>query len=395
MAEYIFVLGRTGDLCRQELVSVLARNEILYKTVFSSPEIFHLSTTASFDPRVLMEKLGGTIKIAEVFDKIKSSDENSFFDKLISRFKETKEKRIIFGLSGYQGISFNVLKQWNKSLKEGLEELNLIARYLLPTEGTTLSSVVLKKQKASEILIVGEGENFVLAETLAIQDFEDWGKRDFGRPAVDPGHGMLPLKVARMMINLGGSEFKVPNSKLFLLDPFCGVGTILQEAMFLGFKVLGSDQSREALEKTRKNLDFLKNNFKLQNPNDQLFQLEATQLTQKIPKNSIDLIVTEPYLGPMAENLKLKTQNSKNIILGLEKLYLGCLREWLSLLKDDGKIVIALPSFKVGNQQIFVKKPIDICETLGYTLFAGPYPYSRPQARVIRNIYILKKHGSH
>lgn len=391
MAEYIFVLGRTGDLCRWELVSVLARKKISYQTIFSSSDIFHLSTATPLDLVILMGMLGGTVKIAEVFGKIENSNENSLIDKIISHFQVTEERKIIFGLSGYQGISFNVLKQWNKSVKEGLEELNLIARYLLPTEGTTLSSVVLKKQKAREILVVAEGENFVLAQTLAITDFEDWGKRDFGRPAVDPGHGMLPLKVARMMINLGGSEFHVPNSELSLLDPFCGVGTILQEAMFLGFKVLGSDQSREALEKTRKNLDFLKNNFKLQNPNDQLFQLEATQLTQKMPKESINLIVTEPYLGPMEG----KTQNLKNIVLGLEKLYLGCFREWLSLLTNDGKIVIALPSFKVGNQQIFVKKPIDICETLGYTLFAGPYPYSRPQARVIRNIYILKKHGSH
>ncbi len=395
MAEYVFVLGRTNDLCRQELISVFARKKISYQTLFSSLDIFHLSTKTSLDPEILMGMLGGTIKIAEVFGKIESSNENSLTDKIISRLKEKKDKKIIFGLSGYQNVSFRVLKQWNKSVKEGLEELNLIARYLLPTDGATLSSVVLKKQKAREILIVGEGENLVLAETLAITDFEDWSKRDFGRPAVDPGHGMLPLKVARMMINLGCSEFHVPNSELSLLDPFCGVGTILTEAMFLGFKVLGSDQSREALEKTRQNLDFLKNNFELQNPNDRLFQLEATQLTQKMPKESIDLIVTEPYLGPMTDDQRLKTQNMKNIILGLEKLYLGCFREWLSLLTNNGKIVIALPSFKSGNQQIFVKKPIDICETLGYTLFAGPYPYHRPQALVIRNIYILKKHGSH
>ena len=35
-----------------------------------------------------------------------------------------------------------------------------------------------------------------------MQDFEQWGARDYGRPSRDAVRGMLPPKLARMMVNL-------------------------------------------------------------------------------------------------------------------------------------------------------------------------------------------------
>jgi len=81
----------------------------------------------------------------------------------------------------------------------------------------------------------------------------------------------------------------------------------------------------------------------------------------------------------------------RNAIKGLEKLYIGCLRDWLDLLKQDGVIVIALPEIIQGNTKYYVKSIIDSCETLGYTMTSGPLPYSRPQAVVRRLFYIFRK----
>lgn len=392
MVEYLFILGRTSKLCLSELENILTRERIVFKLVFSSPEVFHILTPTHLDVQFLIYTLGGTIKIAKVEEAVGDTE---IVDKLAPLIQSDTGvgSKITFGLSVYSDIQFNELINLSKEVKERLERGGFKVRFVLPKDGVILSSVVVSKQRLTEAILVREDNKIVLAKTLVVQDFEDWGKRDFGRPAADPGRGMLPPKVARMMVNLGTSAILDRKAKKTILDPFCGVGTILAEGMLVGREVIGSDQSREAIEKTRKNLEWLKTNYQLPTTNYQLLLCDATHISEKLAPSSIDAIVTEPYLGPVigTENFKLKLENFKNIILGLEKLYLGCLKDWYKTLKPEGRIVIALPSFRVGEKEIFVKKGIDTRENLGYTLVAGPYRYSRPQAIVIRNIYILTK----
>jgi hypothetical protein len=81
----------------------------------------------------------------------------------------------------------------------------------------------------------------------------------------------------------------------------------------------------------------------------------------------------------------------KNIIKGLEKLYIGCLRDWHDVLVPGGKVIIALPVYAVCGRELFVKKVVDMCENLGYTIVDGPIEYGRPQAVVKRKFYIFQK----
>jgi hypothetical protein len=50
-----------------------------------------------------------------------------------------------------------------------------------------------------------------------------------------------------------------------------------------------------------------------------------------------------------------------------------------------------MPHFSVNGREFFVKKVIDSCETLGYSIVDGPYSYGRPGATVTRKFYLLKK----
>ncbi len=51
-----------------------------------------------------------------------------------------------------------------------------------------------------------------------------------------------------------------------ILDPFCGSGTILQEAMLLGFKnIYGSDKDKRAIANSKENINWLKKEYKLSN----------------------------------------------------------------------------------------------------------------------------------
>ena len=57
-----------------------------------------------------------------------------------------------------------------------------------------------------------------LGQTLVVQPFKVLSKRDFGRPARDDHSGMLPPKLAQIMINLARRNDDI--STKTILDPF-------------------------------------------------------------------------------------------------------------------------------------------------------------------------------
>lgn len=63
---------------------------------------------------------------------------------------------------------------------------------------------------------------------------------------------MLPPKLAQMMINLGRDEGIIPNK---IYDPFCGLGTVLIEALNMGnTQVYGSDMSAKMCSCSEENI---------------------------------------------------------------------------------------------------------------------------------------------
>ena len=77
---------------------------------------------------------------------------------------------------------------------------------------------------------------------------------------------------------------------------------------------------------------------------------------------------------------------------GLEKLYIGAVKNLAKLQSEIQRLVCILPTIKVGTLVKTTANFIDRCENFGYTLQAGPLEYSRPHATIIRQIYILEKH---
>ncbi len=299
-----------------------------YKFIFgNAPELAQAELEAvgqELPLEELIKRLGGTVKIVEVLPE------------------DVKLADIIKGDFGISDLTGKVnIVQLCKSIKEETGK-----RFVLPKNGEKqLSSVVVAKQKLTEI-IIGDGW---IGKTVAVQDFEDWGKRDYGRPEAEGHIGMLPPKVARMMVNIAQSNY--------ILDPFCGTGTILMEALTIGLKAVGSDINPKQVERTRKNIEWL-------GKKTELFCGDASKISEKV--KDVDAIVTEPDLGPRID---------------LEQLYINCFNDWRKVLKPKGLVVIALP---------FVKNVLDKAQSMGYTLVGGPYLYARPQAIVKRHICVLR-----
>ena len=380
MKRTLFVFGRTPDLAFLELTSFFPTASRLSPALALVDE--ELSVTN------LMQSLGGTVKIAKVLGSVASPSAEALIEVLADRAVGGK---LVFGLSFLSGARASI--KLLHDTKAGLEKLGINARYVEGKDASGLSSVVVTKQRVVELLIVSEQKSCLLAETVAVQDFEEWNARDFLRPAPDPKHGMLPPKVARMIVNLALSATAVDHPMLY--DPFCGVGTIVQEALLRGANCTGSDISSEAIERAKKNLEWLRKRYpKVASLYVNLFVADATHIATSMAVNSVDAIATEPFLGDTGmggKGASLSDGGIKNTIKGLEKLYIGCLREWTAVLKPKAKVVIAFPAYVTRHGVMTVKTVVDRCESLGYTLLTGPIEYSRPQAVVRREFYLFQK----
>jgi tRNA (guanine10-N2)-dimethyltransferase len=102
----------------------------------------------------------------------------------------------------------------------------------------------------------------------------------------------MPSKLARCMVNL--AHAKVEGT---MLDPFCGTGSSLIEATYIGCYVLGVDAAKKMVSGCRKNLRF--------------FSINAEGLVladaRKLPFFKVDCMVTDPPYGRSASTLKSTT----------------------------------------------------------------------------------------
>ncbi len=382
-----FILGREKLLSAAEISAVLGYQEDSYdglSNILKTPQPVG-------DPKQLIARLGGTIKIGlELFTNLSESE------LLLAAAKELTAVtgKIHFGISVYDDMSpprqtAAQIGNWGKKIKQTLKSSDRSVRHVFNYE-PILSSVTVTKNglcgRGVEFLIRKNNGRFDLAKTVAVQPFEEFATRDFGRPGRDDLSGMLPPKLAMMMINLAQ-----PKIDSILLDPFCGSGTIVSEAALLGYRhIMGTDISEKAIADSQTNFNWLKK----QNPNitaePQLMIADAQNLSSKITPQSIDAVITEPYLGKPLTGQETELQITEQAQT-LKKLYITALKQIKSVLKSSGTIVFIVPRFKHKNGWITINIQDDI-KDIGLAtapLLANKdyLLYARPNQKVGREIW--------
>jgi len=342
--QYFFCLGTNPTLSIAEITSVLKESG---SWQIANEQIFILENP-DINAKELIRRLGGTIKIGVIEKEANKYQILKNFQKLLNL--EQIQDKFKFGISHYGKGKLNT-RPLGMEVKKYLKENGKSARWVISKE-PTLSSVVVEQNK-----LVDKGIEFVLisnpsnpervfiGRTLAVQPFKELSFRDFGRPARDDYSGMLPPKLAQIMINLAGANFEDK-----ILDPFCGSGTVIMEAMLMGYEnIMGSDISEKAVNDTKKNTEWVKSNYQLKITDYELFKQSATELSKFFEQNSINAIITEPYLGPQRGNV-----NVAQVARDLEKLYSDSLLEFSKILKPGGKITMIWPVLSSFNGQAFL-----------------------------------------
>jgi tRNA G10 N-methylase Trm11 len=232
-----------------------------------------------------------------------------------------------------------------------------------------------------------DGPKTILAQTIVVQDIEAYAARDQARPARDARVGMLPPKLAQIMINLTN-----PSEEAVILDPFCGTGVVLQEALLMGYKGIGTDLEPRMVEYATRNLDWLANNHSL---SPTLYSLSQGDATDYNWPNNISAVVSEIYLGrplgsiPNSEELH-KIANDVNTIF---KKFLSNLGPQI---KPGTRLCLAVPSWKTKNG--FIHLPaLDNLSNLGYNQLdfksakQSDLLYFREDQIVARQLIVLER----
>lgn len=385
MNKYIFILGTWPEISKKEISSLL--NDSSDSLILAGPN-FVICQTAKNAPE-LIKALGGTVKIAKFIGEIDSLadlDSQKWQSYLnISDY----DKKINFAFSLYNDSwkSYKEVELVAFKLKKDFKNQGYKARYVSSRQ-KELSSVIVKKNNllGQELIIIKTEDNFLLGLTQSVQDFANYSLRDFKRPERDDRSGMLPPKLAQMMINLAGDD-----RKKIILDPFCGSGTVLQEALMLGFKKIhGTDLSQKAISDSQKNITWLREKLKI-SAEVKLQKIDATKLSDYFKNQSIDLIVTEPFMGDARfVHAQKNIKNLSNLKLELQNLYISAFKQFQKILKKDGQVVFVFPIFNIYGSRLETIDKQSILK-LGFKLISDELVYSRENQKVERQLSLWQK----
>ena len=173
---------------------------------------------------------------------------------------------------------------------------------------------------------------------------------------------MIPPKVAQVMLNLAAAK---PGGSI--LDPFCGIGTIIQEGLLLGYKMLGSDINKQAIRGSESNLEWFRNRYKIAPGKYHVEVADATDVAKLLAGQTIHSVVTECTLGPIYGKYPTTPEIEKNF-QDLQKLYTLCFEEFSKFLETKSRIVMCIPAYKKARADYEMFPSLDFAAGFGYTV---------------------------
>ncbi len=380
------------------------------------PEIMQLETDQDVS---VFEQFGGIQKVTKLLTYLETTDWNKAIrqvQKLLPHHLQyIPEGKITIGLS-IHGLSASP-QQINAaalSLKKTIKASGRSAR-VVPNNEPTLNTAQVIHNKLTgsngmELLLINDRGRLILAQTVWVQDIEAYRLRDQERPMRDARIGMLPPKLAQIILNLAITEEQADDpASITVLDPFCGTGVLLQEATLNGFNVAGTDLDPRMVDYTTKNLTWLASKLTL----DMRPRLAGASLrnvsiefTQQPPakvgdatsirwSEPFDVIAAETFLGrPLSSQPDQETL--QKIINDCNTIHRKFLQNVARQTNPGFRMCLAVPAWAGKNG--FKHLPVlDHLEELGYNRIsfvhanANELVYHRKDQIVARELVVLTR----
>jgi tRNA G10 N-methylase Trm11 len=382
------ILGRQPALGLAELESL-----------YGADHIQPISGAALLDmavEEIEFKRLGGTVKLAKVLNILPITGwlklQEYLAQTIPKHLKHMPEGKFNLGLSLYNfNLPVSIINRGLLELKEVIKSSGRPMR-VVPNKTPALNSAQVLHNKlttrgAWELIFVRDGSRTILAQTFFVQDIEAYAGRDQTRPKRDARVGMLPPKLAQIIINLAN-----PPAQITILDPFCGTGVILQEALLMGYNIIGSDIDSRMVNYAHTNIKWLIE----QNPKITgrvVLELADATADRWPPFSSVasELALGPPLNSPPADDVLKKITKQSNDLL--ERF----LRNLATQIKSGQTISLALPAWRLPSGGFKQLPVLDKLTEIGYNysdfIHAGREEllYFRQDQIVARQLVRLRK----
>ncbi len=390
MKKYFFVFGRDPLLCRAEACAFLEKHSPDFKFRGLGERTALVETV--LEAEELQRELAGTVKIGEILSQGNAE----------SVFRELKEKD--FFPSGKK--FFYCLNDFSRGKRKEFREIAGIVKGKAKNErlkavlkhpkphGKEKEFVVNPSEverwkllrKGLDLLVEFSGKKVFAGKTVSCSNPKESREKDLGKPEQRPLH-TLSVRVAGILVNLSGAK---PGETL--LDPFCGIGTILQEAMQRGINSAGVDTDKEAVGKAKKNLEWFKKKFGCR-AEWKVMEGDAGKVHGLV--READAAATEPFLGPFIKETPSR-KDAEKTAGELESLYSKFFESLEKVLKEKGRAAVILPCIPLREGGFFCVKE-NVFRENGFTDVslkgAGKiFPVElKEESKIKRNVYLLEK----
>jgi tRNA G10 N-methylase Trm11 len=350
-----------GDLSNLEACSLLA--EDLAGATRISEDILEVKLRSG---KCNYENLAGIHKVVLPITRSLPALEDAAPD--VGRYLEGAKDRFDFSVSYYssQGITDSeyeatVATLLNIVREAGHRKANLVRS----RQGSDVHAKDVLSRRLTDFVVVRASGGYRVGVTSYIPNTGEFRARSNKRPVVS-SQISISSRLAKVLVNLGGLS-----RGQTMLDPFCGSGTILSEAMVAGVNCIGVDRNPIRIKNTESNLKWLISSGKSGLGSYHLKVADATNPKPLLDSNTlVDAVVTEPILLPMIEYAP-RSEKARRMIRNASRLYSESLYSIAPVVRSGGRVVIVTPSLRT-SQGREVSVDLQNLEEIGLREFRAP-----------------------
>ncbi len=236
-------------------------------------------------------------------------------------------------VSGYE-IEEDDYESVVRLLLDELKDSGFSKVHLLRPKGNELHADYVLSREALDVMAFPYHGGVGLAPTAWVPDTAPMRERGVNKPSPRSEISMSP-RLARLLLNLAGLS-----QGQTVLDPFCGSGTILAEALIGSYRCVGFDTSASRVKETKRNLSWVTGGAR--SAHYEVRVGDSRSLNRLLERGKVDAVVTEPLLLPAFE-ARPRTQTAEGLIGTTEGVYAEALASMASVLSPGGRIVIVVP----------------------------------------------------